>query len=739
MAHFFFLHSKNKTSTIPKMKMKLQFLFILAVLSTTCFFETFAQNKTLTMEDVVLSARRGLTPAKLEQLQWIPSSNSYSYIKKDNSVEEIVMADVADKSPKDVVSIQQLSQALRAKGTDTLSTTPTITWVNSERFIFNGGKRTYDYSLKNGTCSLVLDKPDENAEHEEINPSFNAMAYTVDNNLWVMTYDRRIPVTNDTNPGIVNGQIVHREEFGIHKGTYWSPSGKQLAFYRMDQTMVTDYPIMDLTKQPAGVNMIKYPMAGGKSHHVTIGIFDLASRKTIFLKTGEPEEQYLTNIAWSPDEKKIYVAILNRDQNHLKMNRYDVATGAFEATLFEEKETAYIQPLHPVTFNKDGSRFVWQSRRDGYNHLYLYDVSGKLISQLTSGKWEVTEFLGFNATNDKVYFVSTKENPINRDIYAVTVKSKDVKKISSGNGVHKALMNTSGSYVIDELSGPGNPRNIMIVNAQGKMENQLLNAVDPLKDFATVRRELFTLPTGDGDSVYCRMLKPGNFDSTRSYPVIVYVYGGPGINLITNNWTYGADIWQHFMAQRGFIVFTLENRGTPNRGKAFEQITFRQLGEVEMQDQIAGVKYLLNQRYVDKNKMGIYGWSYGGFMSVSMMTRQPGIFRVGVAGGPVIDWSHYEVMYTERYMDTPESNPEGYKKANLLNYVDKLTGKMLLIHGTSDDVVVWQHSLMYLKKAVDKNIQLDYFVYPGHEHNVTGRDRIHLLTKVSNYFFENLR
>src|SRR5688572_3725378 len=290
------------------MKKRLQILLLILVLSVPTCFSAYAQMKMLTMEDVVMSARRGLTPAKLDQLQWIPSSNSYSYVSKDNAAEIIVAGSVSDTSPKDVVAISALNKSLRSKGIDTLTSTPTVTWVNSDRFIFNVGEKTFDYSIKNGSTSLILDKPADNAAHKEINPSFNAMAYTVDNNLWVMTYDRKIPVTNDLNPGIVNGQIVHREEFGIHKGTYWSPSGKLLAFYKMDQTMVTDYPIIDLEKQPAGAKMIKYPMAGGKSHHVTIGVFNLSNGKTIFLNTGEPAEQYLTNIAWTPDEKKILVA-----------------------------------------------------------------------------------------------------------------------------------------------------------------------------------------------------------------------------------------------------------------------------------------------------------------------------------------------------------------------------------------------------------------------------------------------
>jgi dipeptidyl-peptidase-4 len=311
--------------------------------------------------------------------------------------------------------------------------------------------------------------------------------------------------------------------------------------------------------------------------------------------------------------------------------------------------------------------------------------------------------------------------------------------LSKGEGVHKAIMDVSGSFFIDEFSGPGIPRQISVVNASGKNLKTLLSANDPLKEYLPVSREIYTIKNENGDDLYCRIIKPAMFDSTKSYPVIVYVYGGPIISLITNNWLAGSDLWMMYMAQRGYVIFTLENRGTPLRGKTFEQATFQKLGTIEMEDQLTGIKHIMKLSYIDKNRMGIYGWSFGGYMSINMMTRNPGIFRAAVAGGPVIDWSFYEVMYTERYMDTPETNPVGYSQSNLLNYVEDLKGKMMLIHGTSDDVVVWQHSLMYLKKAVQKNVQVDYFVYPGHEHNVTGRDRAHLLTKVSEYFFQNLK
>ena len=721
---------------MKKNPVKYYFLILLLLSNYTV---VKAQGKLLTMDDAVLSARRGLVPAKADQLQWIGNTGEFAYVNKDSGVDILVTGTPDGKSFVEIFSISNFNKALGENGLDSVTSFPALTWMDKNRFTFESKGALTEYNHQTGKFVKLLDATDEGAERKDYNKATNTVAYTIENNLWILNASGKKQITFEKNPAIVNGQIVHREEFGIHKGTFWSPKGNYLAFYRMDQTMVTDYPIYELEEQPAKVKMEKYPMAGGKSHHVTIGIYNTATGKTTFLETGEPAEQYLTNIAWAPDEKKIYVAILNRGQNHLKMNRYDVATGKFETTLFEEHEEKYIQPLNPIAFNSDGSLFIWQSRRDGFNHLYLYDKSGKLLKQLTKGTWEVTEFLGFDQKGQKAFFVANAERIINRDVYFVMLNSLKITRLSKGEGIHKPTLSGNGEFLFDEFSGPGVPRQISIVNSSGKTMRTLLNAADPLKDYIPVKREIFTIKNENGDDLYCRMIKPFNFDSTKKYPVIVYVYGGPNVSLITNNWLGGSDLWMMYMAQRGFIIFTLENRGTPVRGKAFEQATFRRLGEIEMEDQVTGVKHLMKQNYIDRNRMGIYGWSYGGFMSVSMMTRNPGIFKVSVAGGPVIDWSYYEVMYTERYMDTPEENPTGYSKSNLTNYVENLNGKMMLIHGTSDNVVVWQHSLMYLKKAIQKNVQVDYFVYPGHEHNVTGRDRIHLLNKVSDYFFENLK
>ncbi|MBL0343224.1 MAG: DPP IV N-terminal domain-containing protein [Bacteroidetes bacterium] len=716
---------------------KLHSIFIL------CYFllitSISAQTKLLTLDDAVMAARKGLVPAKAEQLQWIHKTSEFYYINKDSGVELLVTGTPESKSLVELFSLYKFNQLLKENQLDTVATFPTLTWTDKEHFYFKNSNRYIQCERNSGKMNVLLDIQEKEVENSDYNASTNALAYTISNNLWIQKGSVKKQITFDQDAAILNGQKVHREEFGITKGTFWSTKGNLLAFYRMDQTMVTDYPIYQLEEQPAKVKMVKYPMAGSKSHHVTIGIYDQAIDKTIFLKTGEPAEQYLTNIAWSNDEKQIFVAVLNRDQNHLKLNSYDAKTGELLTTLFEEKEEKYVQPLHPIVFNKDGSAFIWQSRRDGFNHLYLYSKNGKLIKQLSKGNWEVTEFLGFDLSEQKVNFIANSEKPINRDIYSVQISSGKINRLSKGEGVHKAMMDVSGSFFIDEFSGPGIPRQISVVNASGKNLKTLLSANDPLKEYLPVSREIYTIKNENGDDLYCRIIKPAMFDSTKSYPVIVYVYGGPGISLITNNWLAGSDLWMMYIAQRGYVIFTLENRGTPLRGKTFEQATFQKLGTIEMQDQLAGIKHIMKLSYIDKNRMGIYGWSYGGYMSINMMTRNPGIFRAAVAGGPVIDWSFYEVMYTERYMDTPETNPVGYSQSNLLNYVEDLKGKMMLIHGTSDDVVVWQHSLMYLKKAVQKNVQVDYFVYPGHEHNVTGRDRAHLLTKVSEYFFQNLK
>jgi dipeptidyl-peptidase-4 len=610
-------------------------------------------------------------------------------------------------------------------------------WIDRNNLKFLIGNKLFRYNLMSGNLGMI-----NTVGTSALNIEFatnNSAAYTIDNNLFIAINNRAIQVTNDSDINIVNGQAVHRNEFGIIKGTFWSPTGSYLAFYRMDQTMVTDYPIVDLTVHPAVVTPIKYPMAGMTSHEVTIGVYDLKNGTTVWLKTGIPKDHYLTGVTWNPDEKSIYVGILNRDQNHLELKSYDIKTGDEVRTLFEENNDKYLEPEHgPIFVNNHSDEFIWFSERDGWNHLYLYKADGSLIKKLTDGEWEVTGFDGFDEDGENIFFTCTKESPVQRQYYSVNLKSGKLERITLAEGTHTVARNNDGKYFIDSYSNLTIPYNCSIINKNGKILKELVSSPNPLADYRIGKTRIFTLKDDAGYDLYCRMITPAGFDSTKSYPVIVYVYGGPHDQLVEDNWLGGGNLWFNYMTEKGYLLFTLDNRGSANRGLKFEQETFRHLGTKELEDQVLGVKFLKSLPYVDSTRMGVYGWSYGGFMTTSLMTRTPDLFKVGVAGGSVIDWSYYEVMYTERYMDTPQTNPDGYKESNLLNYVSSLKGKLLMIHGTSDPVVVWQQDLMFVKKAADLNIPLDYFPYPGQEHNVYDKYKLHLYSKITVYLDDAL-
>jgi dipeptidyl-peptidase 4 len=698
-----------------------------------------AQNKLLTMEEALIKQRTSLAPANLKQLKWIPGADKYAYLQVHDGKEVLFVGDATGKK-KEVLSIDDLNAFMISAGLKKVASFPELNWKRESLCSFVTDKKKWwmDLTAKTIKSTENFSLP-TNAENIDRNETSEYVAYTVKNNLFVQTASELRTVTSDKNVDIVNGKSVHREEFGIYKGTFWSPNGKSLAFYRMDQTMVADYPIIDWKPRPAKNNNIKYPMAGDSSHHVNIGIYNVEKGTTVFLKTGTPLDQYLTNVCWSPDEKYIYVAIVSRDQQTMNYNCYDATTGSFVKTLFTEKESKYVQPMHPAVFVPNHpDRFVWFSERDGYTHLYLYSTSGELIRQLTSGPWVVLDIIGFDAKGEEIYYLGNAESPVNKNVYVVSLSNGKGRRVTPGKGVHTAQVSTSGKYLLDNFQSTTTPREITLYATTGKAIQSLLKASNPLQDYALGALSLFTIKSNSGEDLYCRMYKPVQFDSTKKYPVIVYQYAGPNVQLITDTWNGGGDLWFQYMAERGFIVFTVDNRGTENRGKAFEQSTYLNLGAVEMEDQMAGVAYLKRLPYVDANRMGLFGWSYGGFMTCSIMTHYPDAFKAAVAGGPVIDWSYYEIMYTERYMSTPKKNPEGYERTNVINGLDRLKGHLLVIHGTDDPVVVWQHSLQLLKASVDKGKQLDYFVYPGHEHNIIGKDRPHLYQKVTDYFILHL-
>lgn len=700
----------------------------------------FAQNKQFTMQDALGNARTSLAPENLSQIQFIYGTEDYVYAKRIGNSPVWLSGNAKSKEDRPFLTLTQLNQKLRTAQKDTLKMMPMIQFNQGSEWILNlGGSKVALNPVKNTVDVLVDQSLMAKPNVEESKAGY--VAYLDNFNLFVAKGSDKKQVTTDGTKDIVYASSVHREEFGISKGTFWSNNGKVLAFYRMDQSMVTDYPIIDWTTRPAQNVNIKYPMAGDKSHHVTVGVYNAETKTAVYLKTGEPAEQYLTNIAWSPDDKYVYIAVLNRGQNHMKLNQYDAVSGDFVKTLFEEKDDKYVEPLVPMLFLKnDHSKFIWQSNRDGWNHLYLYDLKGKVLKQLTKGPWEVLEVKGFDAKGEQLFYVSTEESPITRNLYVLNVKSGKSRRVTQGFAVHNTQVSTSGNTLIDSYSTPDAPRVIQLLDAATSKAKVLLKAANPLAAYATQNSSIFTIKSKSGDDLYMNLYKPVNYDATKKYPVVVYWYGGPHAQLILNGWNAGTgDYWSRYMAQNGYVVLTVDVRGSDNRGKAFEQSMFRRAGEVQMEDMMSAVDYLKSQPYVDAANMGLFGWSFGGFATTDFMLTHPGVFKAAVAGGPVINWQFYEVMYTERYMDTPQENPEGYAATYLSTRVDQLKGKLLLIHGQQDPVVVQQHSVDFVKHAVDKGVQVDYMIYPGHEHNVMGKDRIHLYQKVTDYFNENLK
>lgn len=711
---------------------------ILLLLSSICFF-CVAQNKLLTLEDALIKNHTTLAPENLRQLQFVYGTDDFVYLKKINDKDVWVKGSFKNAASP-FLTLGQLNQKLKAAGNDTALVMPDIQFNKSLEWIMNvnGNKIAFNPATEK-VRTIISKNIIEKQNVEEGNAGY--VAYVDNFNLYVTNGLFTKQITSDGSADIVYASAVHREEFGITKGTFWSNNGKQLAFYRMDQSMVTDYPIIDWTQRPAKNVNIKYPMAGDKSHHVTIGVYNAEKQSLVYLKiTGDPE-QYLTNIAWSPDDRYIFIAIVNRAQNFMQLNQYEAETGLFIKTVFEEHDDKYVEPLTPVLFvKKDPAKFIWQSNRDGWNHLYLYTINGILLKQLTKGNWEVVDVKGFDSTGERLFYSSTAESPLTRNLYELNISTGISKRITQDNASHGTEISTDGNFVIDNYSSTEIPRIIQLDDVKSAKTKILFTAPNPLADYSLGALNIFSITNRAGTQLYCRMYTPVNFDSTKKYPVIVYWYGGSHVQLIGNAWNgNAADYWFQYMAERGYIVFSMDTRGSDNRGKAFEQSIFKRLGDVQMEDMMAGVNYLQSLAYVDQKKMGLFGWSFGGFTTIDFMLHYPDIFKAAVAGGPVTDWSYYEVMYTERYMDTPQENPQGYAATDLTRQVDKLKGKLLLIHGLQDNTVVQQHSVRFVRAAIDKNIQVDYMIYPGHEHNVRGKDRAHLYQKVTDYFMENLK
>lgn len=693
-------------------------------------------QKLLTLEDVMWSGNNyyNLMPENKYTAWW------------GNQAVETTPEEVRDlKTGKTIVTVEQVNKCFPEKIAFSghnfsfpLSKEPVV--------MLTKGQRRAMLNFHTGQVLLDVTLP-KDAVARDFNVESKQTAYTIGGNLYILTPKGEsltvsLDGSTDGSDNIVYGQSVHRDEFGISKGTFWSPDGHKLAFYRMDQSMVPNYPQVDITKRIAQTYADHYPMAGETSHQVTVGIYDVDSQKTTWVKTVGEKDDYHTNISWAPDGKTLYIFELNRDQNDCRLVAYDAETGDNLGTLYQETHEKYVEPQNGLTFLPwNSQKAVMQSQRDGWNHLYLLDVKTKELTQLTKGQWVVQQLAGFNLKKKSVIFLGNASDPRRRSVYAVDLKG-NITLLGEADGVHSVKLCDDGSQLLDSYTSPTTPRSINLVNtANGKAVN-LLTATDKWAEQGYQIPEITSgsITAADGKTpLYYRMVKPVDFDPAKKYPTVIYVYGGPHAHNVDASWRWGMRGWEAYMATKGYLLFILDNRGSEWRGRDFEQATFRHLGDEEMKDQMKGVEYLKTLPYVDADRMGVHGWSFGGFMTTNLMCSYPDAFKVGVAGGPVIDWKYYEVMYGERYMDTPQQNPEGYESSSLLPKAKNLKGKLQIIFGYNDPTCVPQHTLSFLRAAIDAETQLDLFTYPGDGHNMYGRDAIHLHERITQYFEDYLK
>src|SRR5574344_3011 len=714
--------------------------YIFLFLALGLAFSSFAQDKMLSSKQLM---SRNLYPNyPMRNVQFVGNTNTIAYIQ-DTVLYIGTYSNGRLKNVQPCITLSRLNGYLSFMSEERLSVFPTVQFRNNNTFSFFLDNKLALYDINTNKLAMMNVSNELNFDNIDVEYNHFRSAYTKDNNLYIYNRDNGVKVKaiEDSNLGIVYGQTVHRNEFGISKGTFWSPKGNLLAFYRMDETMVTDYPMVNTKTRIATPAPFKYPMAGMKSHEVTVGVYNVSTDKIIYLNTRKDttvaeRENFLTNVTWSPDEKHIYIAKVNRLQNHMWLESYNVETGALEKVLFEETNDRYVEPCEGLYFlPTNPNQFFWFSMRDGYKHLYLYNTDGAMLKQVTKGEYEVEGLIGFDTKGENIFLYANKDNLIGKAAYKVNLKSGIMTCITDTKGTHTVSVNPAGTLMIDICSGIDIPARAVVKAVTGKSSHTLYDSPNPLAEYAMPGIKVGTIKAADGKTdLYYRLITPPNMKQGEKYPTLVYVYGGPHSQLVTDEWLAGGNLDFLFLAQQGYVVYTLDNRGTDNRGFEFESCTHRQLGTIEMADQMEGVKFLKTLPYVDQNRMGVEGWSFGGFMTITMKLAHPEIFKVGCAGGPVIDWKWYEIMYGERYMDTPQENPEGYANNSLISKAKNLDGHLLVIHGTEDNTVVWQHSLEFLDACIKAGKQVDYFVYPHHEHNVRGYDRLHLYEKMFNYY-----
>jgi dipeptidyl-peptidase-4 len=719
-------------------------------LSCILFFvltlSVYSQQK-ITVEEIYSGAFR---TKGMDELQSMKNTNQYTVLNFD-AASRSMQIDLFDFATLKKVStlIDTKNHSVLADGIDSYTFSPDeklVLIANNTNQIFRHSF-TADYYLYDTNFKKVSKLFDFQVQEPTFSPDGKKIAFARENNLYVYDIATKeiVALTKDGKKNsIINGitDWVYEEEFAFVRAFDWSKDSKKVAFIRFDESQVPEFSMSIFKKDlyPT-VETFKYPKAGEKNSEVSLHIYDVASKGTQKVNLSQYSDFYIARMKWTNEANVLSAQVLNRHQDNLDLLFVDGNSGATKVVL-NEKDKAYVDVTDNLTFLKDNS-FIWTSEKDGFNHIYLYDKTGKLKNQVTKGNWEVTNYYGFDEKNNTVFYQSVENGSINRDVYSVNLNGKNKVRLSKSTGTNAATFSPNFQYFINTFSSATQPTTYTLNEAKKEVQVQVIEnnevLASKLKGYNLPAKEFFVLKTAKGNELNAWILKPKDFDPTKKYPVFMYQYSGPGSQQVNNDWNSNDDYWFQMLAQQGYIIACVDGRGTGFKGAAFKKVTQKELGKYEVEDQIDAAKVIGNYPYVDKNRIGIWGWSYGGFMASNCILKGADVFKMAIAVAPVTNWRFYDSIYTERYMQTPQENASGYDENSPINHVNKLKGKYLLIHGSGDDNVHVQNSMQMMEALIQANKQFDSEIYPDKNHGIYGgKTRIQLFTKMTNFIKENL-
>ncbi len=705
----------------------------------------FAQQK-ITVEEIYSGAFRA---KGMDELQALKNTNQYTVLNFDKATksQQIDLYDYATlkkvKTIVDTKNVPVLSDGIDSYSFNKLETKILIANNSNQIFRHSFTADYYLYDIATKKTSKILGQVQE----PTFSPDGNKIAFAQSNNLFVYDIESnsKIQLTIDGKKNsIINGitDWVYEEEFAYVRAFDWSADSKKLAFIRFDESQVPEFSMNIFKKNlyPT-VESFKYPKAGEKNATVSLYVCEVATKEKKQIDLSQYQDFYIARMKWTNDANILSAQVLNRHQDNLDFIFIDGNSGATKVIL-NEKDKAYVDVTEDLTFMKDNS-FIWTSEKDGFNHIYLYDNSGKLINQVTKGNWEVTKYYGLDEKTKTIFYQSVENGSINRNVYSVSLDGKNKKRLSLNTGTNSATFSPNFQFYINSFSSSTIPTTYTLNNSKdGKQVQEIVNnneLSDKLKNYNLPTKEFFVLKTDKGNELNAWIIKPKDFDDNKKYPVFMYQYSGPGSQQVNNDWNGADDYWFMSLTQMDYIVACVDGRGTGFKGNNFKKCTQLQLGKYEVEDQIDAAKVIGNYPFVDKTRIGIFGWSYGGFMSSNCLFKGNDVFKMAIAVAPVTNWRFYDSIYTERYMQTPQENAAGYDDNSPINHVDKLKGNLLLIHGSADDNVHVQNSMQMIEALVQANKQFDWAIYPDKNHGIYGgKTRIQLYNKMTNFVKEKL-